>query len=218
MYLSVLASSPRGGAARPTERAHPTRARIAASRLAPAHAHASGISRTAPGAMASPIARRSGFLGGEVSRGIAAPPRPGRASRVVPKAELSPFAGVALFLTPGALGALYALYLGKGNFSDGFSRLITEVSQGYFNPNAGGENVPVCEGELSDLVGDEPLFKALEKWYLDLGGVYKLAFGPKCFLVISDPIVRETPAPIIPNFPSAPPANPSLPWGRATGR
>lgn len=53
---------------------------------------------------------------------------------------------------------------GKGNVKDGFSRLLTEVSQGYFQPNVGGESIPVAEGELSDLVGGEPLFKALFQW------------------------------------------------------
>ena len=97
--------------------------------------------------------------------------------------------GVAAFFAPGALGALYALYRGKGNFADGFSHLLTDVSQGYFQPNVGGENIPVAEGDLSDLAGDEPLFKALYKWFIDNGGVYKLVFGPKAFIVISDPVV-----------------------------
>jgi len=53
---------------------------------------------------------------------------------------------------------------GKGNLSDGLSRLLTDVSQGYFQPDVGGKNIPVAQGELSDLAGDEPLFKALFKW------------------------------------------------------
>lgn len=36
--------------------------------------------------------------------------------------------------------------------------------QGYFQPDVGGKNIPVAAGELSDLAGDEPLFKALYKW------------------------------------------------------
>jgi cytochrome P450 family 97 subfamily B polypeptide 3 len=28
----------------------------------------------------------------------------------------------------------------------------------------GGENIPSATGELSDLAGDEPLFKSLFKW------------------------------------------------------
>ena len=59
----------------------------------------------------------------------------------------------------------YSFWRGKGNFQDGFSRLLTEVSQGYFQPNVGGETIPVAAGELSDLVGGEPLFKALYQWW-----------------------------------------------------
>lgn len=79
--------------------------------------------------------------------------------------------------------------LHPGNVKDGFSRLITEVSKGYFQPNVGGANIPVAQGELSDLAGDEPLFKALYGWFLGSGGVYKLEFGPKAFVVVSDPTV-----------------------------
>ena len=53
----------------------------------------------------------------------------------------------------------------------------------------GGANIPVAEGELSDLAGDEPLFKALYKWFIESGGVFKLVFGPKAFIVVSDPVV-----------------------------
>lgn len=72
--------------------------------------------------------------------------------------------GLGLFFTPGLAALAYAYYKGKGNLKDGLSRLLTEVSQGYFQPNVGGENIPVATGELSDLAGDEPLFKALYKW------------------------------------------------------
>ena len=73
-------------------------------------------------------------------------------------------AGWGLFFTPGLAAVAYSFYRGKGNFKDGFSRLLTEVSQGYFQPNVGGETIPVAQGELSDLVGGEPLFKALYQW------------------------------------------------------
>lgn len=71
---------------------------------------------------------------------------------------------MALFFTPGLAALAYAYIKGKGNLKDGLSRLLTEVSQGYFQPNVGGDNIPVAQGELSDLAGDEPLFKALYKW------------------------------------------------------
>jgi hypothetical protein len=72
--------------------------------------------------------------------------------------------GWGLFLTPGMLGLVYSFWRGKGNVKDGFSRLLTDVSQGYFQPNVGGDTIPVAEGELSDLVGGDPLFKALFQW------------------------------------------------------
>lgn len=87
------------------------------------------------------------------------------------------------------MALVYAYFKGKGNIKDGLSRLLTELSQGYFQPDVGGTNIPVAQGELSDLAGDEPLFKALYKWFLESGGVYKLVFGPKAFIVVSDPVV-----------------------------
>lgn len=62
------------------------------------------------------------------------------------------------------MALVYAYIRGKGNLTDGLSRLLTDVSQGYFQPDVGGKNIPVAQGELSDLAGDEPLFKALYKW------------------------------------------------------
>lgn len=103
----------------------------------------------------------------------------------------SQLTGWGLFFTPGLLAVAYSFWKGKGNFKDGFSRLLTEVSQGYLQPDVGGETIPVAQGELSDLVGGEPLFKALYQWFIESGGVYKLAFGPKAFIVISDPIVAR---------------------------
>ena len=73
--------------------------------------------------------------------------------------------GVGIFFTPSIVAVIYAYFKGKGNVKDGLSRLLTEVTQGYFQPNVGGESIPVAQGELSDLAGDEPLFKALYQWY-----------------------------------------------------
>jgi hypothetical protein len=86
--------------------------------------------------------------------------------RLVCNASLSEtLVGVGLFFTPGMLAVVYAYFKGRGNIKDGLSKLLTEVSQGYFQPDVGGENIPVAQGELSDLAGDEPLFKALYQWY-----------------------------------------------------
>ena len=72
---------------------------------------------------------------------------------------------MSLFFTPGLAGLAYAYYKGRGNLSDGLSKLLDEVSAGYFQPNVGGANIPVSEGALSDLAGDQPLFKALYQWW-----------------------------------------------------
>lgn len=93
--------------------------------------------------------------------------RHGNAKRLVCKASLSDtLLGVGLFFTPGLLAVVYAFFIGKGNVKDGLSRMLTAVSQGYFQPDVGGENIPVAQGELSDLAGDEPLFKALYQWWV----------------------------------------------------
>lgn len=87
------------------------------------------------------------------------------AKRLIARASLaSTLLPVGLFLTPGLLILATGFVKGKGNLSDGLSRLLTEVSQGYFQPNVGGETIPVAQGELSDLAGDEPLFKNLFTW------------------------------------------------------
>jgi cytochrome P450 len=109
--------------------------------------------------------------------------------RVFNALDSSTMAGIVTFLAPGAAILITGFIRGKGNLKDGLSRLLTDVSQGYFQPDVGGANIPVSQGELSDLAGDEPLFKALYKWFIDCGGVYKLVFGPKAFIVVSDPVV-----------------------------
>ena len=48
----------------------------------------------------------------------------------------------------------------------------------------------VASGDLQRLVGG-PLFLLLQKYYLEDGPIYKLAFGPRSFLVISDPVASK---------------------------
>lgn len=91
--------------------------------------------------------------------------RRSRGTRKVTTCSLSDtLVGVGLFFTPSLLALAYATVKGKGNTKDGLSRMLTELSQGYFQPDVGGESIPVAQGELSDLAGDEPLFKALYQW------------------------------------------------------
>ncbi|XP_020518091.1 cytochrome P450 97B2, chloroplastic [Amborella trichopoda] len=50
--------------------------------------------------------------------------------------------------------------------------------------------MPVARGALSDLVG-RPLFLSLYDFFLKHGLVYKVSFGPKAFVIVSDPIVAR---------------------------
>lgn len=73
----------------------------------------------------------------------------------------------------------------KMNLFDNASNLLTNLL-------SGGKigSMPIAEGAVSDLF-DRPLFFSLYEWFLKYGSVYKLAFGPKAFVVVSDPIVAR---------------------------
>ena len=46
----------------------------------------------------------------------------------------------------------------------------------------------VADGDLAQLAGG-PLFLLLQDYYNRYGSIFKLAFGPKSFMVISDPVM-----------------------------
>ncbi|XP_057545720.1 cytochrome P450 97B2, chloroplastic [Amaranthus tricolor] len=71
------------------------------------------------------------------------------------------------------------------NLLDNASNMLTNFLSG---GNLG--SLPTAEGAVSDLFG-RPLFFSLYDWFLEHGSVYKLAFGPKAFVVVSDPIVAR---------------------------
>ncbi|XP_059625143.1 cytochrome P450 97B2, chloroplastic isoform X2 [Cornus florida] len=73
----------------------------------------------------------------------------------------------------------------RRNLFDNASNLLTNLLSG---GNLG--SMPTAEGAVSDLFG-RPLFFSLYDWFLEHGSVYKLAFGPKAFVVVSDPIVAR---------------------------
>ena len=60
---------------------------------------------------------------------------------------------------------------------------IEQIYGGY--PSQDG--CPLAEGDISDLA-DGTQFVGLQKYFQDYGSPYKLCFGPKSFLVISDPV------------------------------
>jgi hypothetical protein len=68
---------------------------------------------------------------------------------------------------------------------DNASNLLTSLLSG-----GSMGSMPIVEGAVSDQFG-KPLFFALYDWFLEHGPVYKLAFGPKAFVVVSDPIVTH---------------------------
>ncbi|CAK9176474.1 unnamed protein product [Ilex paraguariensis] len=73
----------------------------------------------------------------------------------------------------------------RRNLLDNASNLLTNLLSG-----GSLGSMPVAEGAVSDLFG-RPLFFSLYDWFLEHGPVYKLAFGPKAFVVVSDPIVAK---------------------------
>lgn len=71
------------------------------------------------------------------------------------------------------------------NLLDNASNLLTNFLSG-----GKSGSMPTAEGAVSDLFS-RPLFFSLYDWFLEHGSVYKLAFGPKAFVVVSDPIVAR---------------------------
>jgi hypothetical protein len=71
--------------------------------------------------------------------------------RCAPQALTAEQVGLGfLLLAPGTAALIYSAIRGKGNISDGFSHLVTIVSQGYLQPDAGGKHIPVATGDLSE--------------------------------------------------------------------
>jgi hypothetical protein len=71
-------------------------------------------------------------------------------------------------------------------FGDSANVLRTNIEQIYGGyPSLDG--CPLAEGEIND-IGDGTMFVGLQNYFENYGSPYKLCFGPKSFLVISDPI------------------------------
>lgn len=51
------------------------------------------------------------------------------------------------------------------------------------------DSAPVASGDAGDLLGGAPFFVALHRYFQQNGPVYKLAFGPKVFIVLQDPVM-----------------------------
>jgi len=87
------------------------------------------------------------------------------------------------------LNAIVAPENSKITLKDTISLWTTNIMQMYGDaPSVDG--APVAEGAVDDLVGG-PLFLALQRYFEKYGGIYKLAFGPKAFIVVSDPLAAK---------------------------
>lgn len=73
------------------------------------------------------------------------------------------------------------------SFGDAAHVLKGNILQQY-GDQASVDGAPVAEGEISGLL-EGSLFLGLQDYYNRFGGVYKLLFGPKSFIVISDPAI-----------------------------
>ena len=71
-------------------------------------------------------------------------------------------------------------------FGDSANVLRSNIEQIYGGyPSLDG--CPLAEGDISD-IGDGTMFIGLQRYYNTYGSPYKLCFGPKSFLVVSDPV------------------------------
>lgn len=71
-------------------------------------------------------------------------------------------------------------------FADSANVLRTNIEQIYGDyPSKDG--CPLAEGEITD-IADGTMFIGLQRYQQQYGSPYKLCFGPKSFLVISDPV------------------------------
>jgi hypothetical protein len=75
----------------------------------------------------------------KIFSGLSVGSRRKRAATLTTSATLSDLIPIAAFLTPGISTLVYAYFKGKGNLKDGLSRLLTEVSQGYFQVRLGSQ-------------------------------------------------------------------------------
>jgi hypothetical protein len=71
-------------------------------------------------------------------------------------------------------------------FGDSANVLRTNIEQIYGGfPSLDG--CPLAEGDITD-IADGTMFIGLQRYFNNYGSPYKLCFGPKSFLVLSDPV------------------------------
>jgi hypothetical protein len=72
-------------------------------------------------------------------------------------------------------------------FGDAANVLKGNILQTY-GDEPSEDGAPIAEGAIEGLL-EGSLFLGLQDYYKKYGGVYKLLFGPKSFMVISDPTI-----------------------------
>lgn len=83
----------------------------------------------------------------------------------------------------------------KSQFKDGLSKLglPKEIIEFIVNVTGGSADypkIPEAKGSIG-AIRNEPFFIPLYELYLTYGGVFRLTFGPKSFLIVSDPSVAK---------------------------
>lgn len=53
------------------------------------------------------------------------------------------------------------------------------------------DSAPIAKGNLSDINSGVPFFLVLHRAFKETGPIFKLAFGPKVFIVVQDPIIAR---------------------------
>ncbi|KAJ1456655.1 cytochrome P450 [Pelagophyceae sp. CCMP2097] len=96
---------------------------------------------------------------------------------------------------PGAIDAMRILFNNLlqflGNDSEDGAKVAAWDWQGAISEHGMGKLLySVVTGDLQTLVGG-PLFLLLNKYHGELGPVYKLAFGPRSFIVVADPAIAR---------------------------
>ncbi|MCO5578022.1 hypothetical protein L7F22_031860 [Adiantum nelumboides] len=70
------------------------------------------------------------------------------------------------------------------------SDIIFQMLRGDFL-NHGGKQLPEAKGDIRQLSGGRPFFVFLNELYLQHGTLFRLRFGPKSFLIVSDPNIAK---------------------------
>lgn len=70
---------------------------------------------------------------------------------------------------------------------------LTSITRSLSTTQTDNSNIPIANAQLddvSDLLGGAP-FLPLFKWMNDYGPIYRLAAGPRNFVIVSDPIIAK---------------------------